>query len=175
MEKKNGENKQIDELVDENGNRKNDKEKTLQYLHAHYKSRYKMDQLNEDFTNVLMNTITKRLEDDERKQQAGLFTMDELERVKARMKANKSPGNDGLNLNFYKQTWHFIKYDLLNLLNEIMAVNRLGLSMTQGLITLIYKNKGDRANIRNYRPITLLNSDYKFLTEYCDGLVQGEF
>ena len=33
--------------------------------------------------------------------------------------------------------------------------------MTQGVITLLYKGKGARSSLDNYRPITLLNSDYK--------------
>ena len=164
LEKKNGGDKQIHALTKEDGTKVNGKEETLSYLYNHFKTRYMKDHLNGDYTNVLLNTITKRLNNNEREKQAGFFTMEELERVKSRMKPNKSPGNDGLNFNFYKQTWHFMKYDLLILLNEIMAVNRLGLSMTQGLIILIYKNKGERTDISNYRPITLLNTDYKFLT-----------
>ncbi|DBA66549.1 TPA: hypothetical protein ACH3X2_002285, partial [Trebouxia sp. C0005] len=34
-----------------------------------------------------------------------------------------------------------------------------------GVITLLYKGKGSRALLDSYRPITLLNSDYKLLTK----------
>ena len=37
--------------------------------------------------------------------------------------------------------------------------------MTQGVITLLYKGKGARSSLDNYRPITLLNSDYKLLAK----------
>ena len=38
-------------------------------------------------------------------------------------------------------------------------------SMTLGVITLIYKNKGELDNLKNWRPITLCNLDYKILTK----------
>ena len=34
-------------------------------------------------------------------------------------------------------------------------------SMRVGSIVLLYKDSGDRALVHNYRPITLLNADYK--------------
>ncbi len=37
--------------------------------------------------------------------------------------------------------------------------------MTQGVITLLYKGKGSKALLDSYRPITLLNSDYKLLAK----------
>ncbi len=37
--------------------------------------------------------------------------------------------------------------------------------MTQGVATLLYKGKGSKATLDSYRPITLLNSDYKLLAK----------
>ena len=37
--------------------------------------------------------------------------------------------------------------------------------MTQSYITLIPKNGQDLTNVKNYRPISLLNSDYKILSK----------
>ena len=41
--------------------------------------------------------------------------------------------------------------------------NRLPKGFNDGIVTLIFK-KGSRTDVRNYRPITLLNGDYKVLT-----------
>ena len=38
-------------------------------------------------------------------------------------------------------------------------------SQGMGMITLLYKN-GDRNDITNWRPITLLNTDYKIILKY---------
>ena len=38
-------------------------------------------------------------------------------------------------------------------------------SMKIGIISLIFKNKGTTADLKNWRPISLLNIDYKILTK----------
>ena len=55
------------------------------------------------------------------------------------MENNKSPGLDGLSTNF-------------------------SLSQQRRVITLLFK-KGDRTKLQNWRPITLLSTDYKILTK----------
>jgi hypothetical protein len=50
-----------------------------------------------------------------------------------------------------------------DLINETQRTGRLPQSFLEGDISMLYK-KGDRADPRNYRPITLLNTDDKIFT-----------
>ena len=52
---------------------------------------------------------------------------------------------------------------VINSLNEGFLKNELSVTQKQGVLSLIYK-KGNPENIENWRPITLLNIDYKILT-----------
>ena len=65
---------------------------------------------------------------------------------------------------FYRAFEQIIAQPLKDAITESQKTNRLPSSMLEGDITLIYKKK-DPKDIRNYRPITLLNVDYKILTK----------
>ena len=54
--------------------------------------------------------------------------------------------------------------ELTEVYNEAMEMGQMPRSMLEGEITLLYKKKDPR-DVRNYRPITLLNLDYKILTK----------
>ena len=49
--------------------------------------------------------------------------------------------------------------------DNIYFSENLAHSMKKGIITLIYKNKGNVSELKNWRPISLLNLDYKILTK----------
>lgn len=79
------------------------------------------------------------------------------------MPSNKSPGPDGLPYEFYVTFWEDLKHMLLDVFVECAKNNELTVSMKQGLISLIPKPSKDLLYLDNWRPITLLNSDYKIL------------
>ncbi len=81
------------------------------------------------------------------------------------LKNNKSPGTDGLIAEFYKSFARQMTPFLLHVFNESISNGQLPSSMNQGLITLIPKPKKDLLFIDNWRPICLLNNDYKILPE----------
>ena len=81
------------------------------------------------------------------------------------MENGKSPGINALPIEFYKSFYELIKIDLLHLYNSILFQdNDLTPSMTKAIINLIPKNNA-KEYLKNWRPISLLCSDYKILTK----------
>jgi hypothetical protein len=78
------------------------------------------------------------------------------------MKHNKAPGLDGLPSEFYKTLWNDIKHLLVDPYNESLVEGELSFSQKQSVLSLILK-KGDKQDIKNYRPISLTNCDYKII------------
>ena len=80
------------------------------------------------------------------------------------MKPNKSPGDDGIVSEFYIRCWYLIKEELTKVIKYIFLSNTLAPSQERAMLTLLYK-KGEREDISNWRPISLLNVDYKIITK----------
>ena len=80
-------------------------------------------------------------------------------------KNSKSPGIDGLPAEFYKFFCLDLKSALLSSLNYALTKGELSLDQRRAVISLIPKKDKDRLFIRNWRPISLLTTDYKILTK----------
>jgi len=80
----------------------------------------------------------------------------------ASLPTSKSPGPDRLPNDFYKTHRAKLAPILAKVFNQAHERGHLPPEMTEGLISVLYKKK-DRTDPRNYRPITLLNGDYKIL------------
>ena len=63
------------------------------------------------------------------------------------------------------QFWNEIKIKLLKVYDDSFILGILPESLRTGVITLLEKKGKDRIDIANWRPITLLNIDYKLLTK----------
>ena len=87
---------------------------------------------------------------------------EDLELIVFKSKNNKSPGPDGYSNEFYKIFWPQIKTLLLKLMIYYRMNGKLNTAQTNGLITCIPKGGKARNDLKNWRPITLLNSIYKF-------------
>ena len=81
------------------------------------------------------------------------------------MASEKSPGTDGLPCEFYKFFWEDIEESLINALNFSYQTGKLTISQRRGIIKLIPKKDADPNLIRNWRPLTLLNCDYKIASK----------
>ena len=75
---------------------------------------------------------------------------------------NKSPGPDGLTTEFYRTFWNELADDLVEVYNYAHLEGNLADSQTKSILRLLFK-KGEREYLKNWRPIALLNTDYKIL------------
>ena len=101
----------------------------------------------------------------------GPLTENECYKAILSMPNNKAPGCDGLTSEFYKFFWPDIKTLLIGSLNEGYYTGELSESQKQSILTLIFK-KGNRKLLDNWRPISLLNTDYKIIARVLSQRLQ---
>ncbi|KAM9946529.1 hypothetical protein ACTFIT_004844 [Dictyostelium discoideum] len=82
----------------------------------------------------------------------------------------KSPGEDGITSSFYKIHQHKLIPILTELFNFFLN-NEIPTEFKNGILTSIYKGKGDVLEISNRRPITLLNVDYKIYSKIINNRI----
>ena len=80
----------------------------------------------------------------------------------AKLPGGKSPGPDRIPNKFYTCFAETVAPMLTEVFNEALDRGTLPDSLLEGLISILYKKKA-RNDPRNYRPIALLNCDYKIL------------
>jgi len=76
----------------------------------------------------------------------------------------KTPGPDGIAIEFYRKCWHIIGDAFSQVLNEIHEKGIIPDEIKSGIITLVHK-KNKNEDLRNYRTISLLNIDLKRYTK----------
>ena len=87
---------------------------------------------------------------------------EEVQHHCASLPTGKSPGPDLLPNALFRAFRAKIAPILASVYNQAHERGHLPAEMTEGLISVLYKKK-DRKDPRNYRPLTLLNGDYKIL------------
>ena len=91
-------------------------------------------------------------------------TKSEIHNAISEMKSGKTPGPDGIGIEFYKKFWHVIGDQFTVVVNEFINGHYEHKNFKQGYITLIFKISNP-TDIKNYRPISLLNVDYKITSK----------
>ena len=94
------------------------------------------------------------------------ITVSELSNAIKFMNNGSSPGLDGIPTEFYKVFWDVVKKPLFDSFIYSFNSGKLSLSQRKGVLSLLYKgNDLDKELLKNWRPISLVNSDYKILTK----------
>lgn len=81
------------------------------------------------------------------------------------MANQKSPGPDGLPVENYKYNGEVLLPELLKVLNWVVVKGKLPSSMTEATVIVLHKEGRDPLDTSLYRPISLLCSDVKILSQ----------
>ena len=89
------------------------------------------------------------------------ISMDELFDALMTLKTGKVCGCDSLSLLFYRKFWKLLVGPLHRMLQLAYTTGYLSASARRGIINLIPKKCADETQVQSWRPISLLNYDYK--------------
>ncbi|KAL9977541.1 hypothetical protein ACROYT_G014957 [Oculina patagonica] len=139
-------------------------------------------QPSKGFSDYIKDINTPRLSKEEQEDLDQSLSCQELQDALNCFAENKTPGEDGFTKEFYVAFFDLLWGDLLNSYNEAFSKGILSISQRRGTITLLPKGDTYLTDLTNWRPISLLNIDYKILTKilalrlekYLPKLIHGD-
>ena len=112
------------------------------------------------------------LSDDENLSCEGALSLSEIGNALSFLNNDSAAGCDGLTVKFYKMFWNKLKTPLLNCFKSAIEQGELTITQKRGIINLFHKGDSKK-DLSNWRPITLLNTDYKIFSKVIALRVQN--
>ena len=168
LEKRNFMSQAITQLDSGNGHLIENSKLIQQMIHDYYKNLYTSkakDIEQTELDNLFEHIQFPQLKREEQEILNAEIKIEECEKAMREMPDGKSPGEDGLPVEFYKKFWYLLKDVLFNTFEHALSEGELYCSQTRGIIRLVPKPLQNLFLLRNQRPITLLTVDYKILSK----------
>ncbi|KAK9543285.1 hypothetical protein VZT92_001076 [Zoarces viviparus] len=151
-------------VMDKQGRVVSEGAEMVQAATDYYRTMFREKDIEVGGGEVFLDFLTQRVPKDIVQALEAPLTLIEIEWALQRMKRRKVPGIDGLPAEFYLKFWDILGPVVLEVLSAILRTGTMGGSAATGVISLLYK-KGDRADLGNWRPLTMLCVDYKLLAK----------
>lgn len=154
----------IDKITDLQGNTQTDTQHIAQAFQSYYSTLFTAEHTDETIQDSYME-FTEQLTDEQKQTLDEQLTPTDLANALNSMKKCTAPGPDGLTVEFYSVFLPTLTPLFMAMLNESFNEGALPESQNLSYISLIPKDSGSPLEMKNYRPISLLNVDYKILTK----------
>lgn len=170
LEKRNYNNCYIKTLIAENGQEISKPidilEEEKKYYTDLYSTKLKNSELElENIKTFLEKEDIPKLSENEKDICEEELSLSECAKALSLLPNNKSPGSDGFTTNFYKFFWSDLKDILFESYKYSFQTGNLSQNQKRGILNLLPKEKKDLRFLKNWRPVSLLNTDYKILTK----------
>ena len=100
------------------------------------------------------------------------ISIEEIGKALKELPNKKTPGTDGFTADFYKFFWINIKDIVFESILYAFNNNTLSIEQKRGILAIIPKKGKDLRRLKNWRPLSLLNTDYKILTKLLASRLQ---
>lgn len=155
--------KVVNRLRDTAGTILHNPKEIMQELKKAYQNLFKETRPNRQFS--YQNNTEAKLSDQERFELDKPLECTELTEALKSMEDGKTPGNDGLSAEFYKAFWPKIKHVVHAAIQYALDTGVLHRSARRGILSLLPKKDRDLLDCKGWRPLTLMNVDYKLLSK----------
>ena len=100
-----------------------------------------MSNNSETISLFLDNLNIPKLSETDKNSCEGKISVSECHKLLDSFQNNKTPGNDGISIEFHKEFWSLISDPFINSINECFEKGEMSVSQKQAVITLIEKKK----------------------------------
>ena len=136
-----------------------------------YGDLFKEERIDRESLEVTIDSMGRSLSEEGRELCEGGIGEREIEQAIKGLARNKSPGLDGLTAEFYVEFWEVLVPLLHVLFEQLGGREELPADMSTGVISILFK-KGCREKLENYRPLSMLNTDYKMLARVLSNRIK---
>ena len=150
----------------ETGQIENSLEKIKESFNNYYKVLYSQPgNIDESKIEGLLSSLNlPSLSEGQNKALMAKITPDEVDLAISRLKTGKAAGPDGLTAEWFKGLRGILVPILVKTFNYVLQTKETPPSWKDAVITVIPKEGKDRTECGSYRPISILNLDYKLFT-----------
>lgn len=155
----------IHEIKNKDGRATQDYVEILERVQEFYGELYKKGEVDEQSIDEVLDCVGSKLSVEDREWCDRDINMKEVMEAIEGLSSGKSPGSDGIGVELYRAHKKEFASILVQVFREIERTGLVQDRMVEGVITVVFKKKGSRLDLEHYRPISLLNVDYKVLAK----------
>ena len=168
LENRNKQIKNITSLIDDDGKEVKGQKEILNEELRYYKTLYTQP-ANEigrmEARNFFLNEDIPSISEEDKAECDLEISYTEIGKALKELKNGKTPGTDGFPPDYYKFFWKDLGILVYESIKHALAKKEMSVDQKRGIINLIPKKDKDVRLLKNWRPISLLNTDYKILTK----------
>ena len=152
----------IERIIDDEGTEHRSIHEIMRTFRQHMQKRYTASTIDEESWNSIAEAIDTTLTKEQQNALQEPITRAEVRKAIFDGAKKKSPGSDGLCLELYQETWNELAEFWVGLFQDMFRLGKRTTQQKHGTIVCVPKQPKPR-HVVDYRPITLLNADYKIM------------